>query len=287
MAPSIGPELGAAVLGLCLQSQADALATVHAALDRIEDAAQRAARCLRGTGRLIYCGSGSSGLMAMADALELAGTFGIAPARTPILFPGGADALLHLTGAPEDNPALAEADFAALKAGPEDLFVCVSASGSTPYSVAMARLARAQGAGVIGIANVPGSPLLAVADCAILLDTGAEAVTGSTRLGAATAQKVALNLFSVRLGILLGHVHAGHMVNLVADNAKLLARSQRIVADIAGCEPQHAEQALTQAGGHVKTAILIALGADARRATDLLHASGGHLAAPIRQLAES
>lgn len=283
-AQTIGPGLGIGLFDLCLQSQAYAVSAVEPAIPVLERAAGLAAAALRGDGRLVYCGSGSSGLMALSDALELAGTFGLPPARTPILFPGGAAALVHMTGGPEDDPALAESDLAALSPSGRDVFLCVSASGSTPYTVGVAQRAKAAGAAVIGIANVPDGPLLRLADCPVFLDSGAEVITGSTRLGAATAQKVALNLFSVRLGVLLGHVHAGHMVNLVADNAKLVARSRRIVQDIADCDETVAGRALEAAAGRVKVAVLVALGATPDQAQGLLDLSGGHLHEPIRKI---
>jgi N-acetylmuramic acid 6-phosphate etherase len=135
---------------------------------------------------------------------------------------------------------------------------------------------------VIGIANVPGSALLQMADVPVLLDTGAEIVAGSTRLGAATAQKVALNLISVLLGVRLGHVHDGSMVNVIADNAKLRDRAARIVARIAGVETSVARTALDRTDGAVKPAVLVARGATPKDATDSLARAGGHLAEAMK-----
>ena len=112
----------------------------------------------------------------------------------------------------------------------------------------------------------------------VLLDTGAELVAGSTRMGAATAQKIALNLISTMAGLQLGHVHDGYMVNVVADNAKLRDRAARIVAAVAGTADPEARDALRATGGAVKPAVLIAAGArDDIHAGQLLAASGGHL----------
>ena len=138
---------------------------------------------------------------------------------------------------------------------------------------------------MIAIANVAGSPLLACGDVAVLLDTGAEVVAGSTRMGAATAQKIALNMLSTLTALRLGHVHDGLMVNLVADNAKLRGRAARIVAEVAGVTPAAAEAALTAADGAVKPAILIAAGAADRAAADrLLAETGGHLGPALARL---
>jgi N-acetylmuramic acid 6-phosphate etherase len=227
---------------------------------------------------MAYVGAGSSGLMALSDCLELAGTFGIPPDRTPMLFAGGAAALLHMTGGVEDDLTLAETDFvsAGLRAG--DVALCLSASGTTPYTMEIVRLARAAGVVTVGFANVAGSPLLGAADHAVLLETGPEVVSGSTRMGAGTAQKVALNMLSVLVGLKLGHVHDGYMVNVVADNAKLRDRAARIVSAISETEMDVSRAALDATMGAVKPAILVARGMSADQAVQTLQNSRGHLA---------
>ena len=275
---------GPAALAHLLDAQLDALATVRPAIPMIDAAATAAAGSLRAGGKLAYAGAGSSGLMALADALELAGTFGIPPQSTPILFAGGTQALLHMTGGVEDDPSLAEADFNAALLKPGDTILCLSASGSTPYTLVIADLARKAGLTVVGIANVAGSKLLEQSHIAILLDTGPEVVNGSTRMGAATAQKAALNMLSVRMGILMGHVHDGYMVNVVADNAKLIDRAARIVAGIAGCDMQTAKQALSETEGAVKPAVLIAAGATPQQARAALGNSDGALGPALAAL---
>jgi N-acetylmuramic acid 6-phosphate etherase len=268
----------AQALACLLAAQVAAVQALSAATPALEAAADAAARALTGGGRLAYAGAGSSGLMALSDALELAGTFGIPPARTPVLFAGGVAALVHMQGGVEDDLSLAEDDIAGLNPGPRDTVICVSASGGTPYTLAVARAARASGAAVIGIANVPGSALLATATHPVLVETGAEVVCGSTRMGAATAQKVALNMISVLVGIAMGAVHDGHMVDVVADNAKLRDRAARIVAAIAGTGEDRAHDALAATGGVVKTAVLVARGLTPEGALAALAQSGGHLA---------
>lgn len=268
---------GKVVLDQLLAAQIAALSMVQPAIPEIETAAQLAAHALQSGHKLAYAGAGSAGLMALADALELAGTFGIPPDRTPVFFAGGAGALLHMTGGVEDDPNLATADLRRHTIGAGDVVICVSASGGTAYTLAIAKGARAAGATVISIANVAQSALLKAADHGILLETGPELVTGSTRMGAATAQKVALNMVSVRMGILLGHVYDGYMVNVISDNAKLVDRAARIVADLSGQGMDVARAALAQTGGAVKSAILIAKGATPDQASQLLQDSGGVL----------
>ncbi|MDZ4096934.1 MAG: N-acetylmuramic acid 6-phosphate etherase [Paracoccaceae bacterium] len=266
------------VLHLVLSAQIAALDCLRPALGAIEQAACAAAAALLAGHRVIYAGAGSSGLMALADCLELAGTFGIAPDRTPMMFAGGAGALLHMQGVAEDDAAAAKADLTRIEPVSGDLVICVSSSGTTPYTIAVARGASIRGARIVGIANLPGSTLLDLADIAVLIDTGPEVIAGSTRLAAATAQKAALNMLSVLMGLRLGHVYDGYMINLTADNAKLTDRAARIVAVISGKDAAIAREALAKTGGAVKPAVLIARGADLSRAMALLAASGGHLA---------
>lgn len=267
-------EVGARILA----AQAAALSAIAPAVPAIVAVAEAGAEALRAGRRMAYAGAGSSGLMALADALELPGTFGIPPAQVPVLFAGGAGALLSMEGAVEDDVPAALADLSRLSLGAGDVVICLAASGATPTTLAIAGAARDAGATVAGFANVAGSPLLARAHLPVLLDTGPEIVTGSTRMGAGTAQKVALNLMSVLVGLALGHVHDGHMVNVVADNAKLRDRATRIVAMVAGVDEAAARAAIDATGGRVKPAILVARGRGTDAADAALAATRGHLA---------
>ena len=269
------------VLALLLDAQLVAVASVRTALPALELAAVAGSHALRGGRKLAYAGAGSAGLMALADCLELWGTFGIPPDRTPMLFAGGAAALLHMTGAVEDDPATAAADLARADLRTGDAVICVSASGTTPYTLAVARGAQSAGAQIIALSNVAGSTLLQMADIPVFLDTGPEVIAGSTRMGAASAQKVALNMLSVLVGIRLGHVHDGYMVNVVADNAKLIQRATRIVASISDKDLSVAHAAMQAADGAVKPAVLIALGATPAEALSMLQSTSGDLSAAL------
>lgn len=248
-------------LALLADGQKAAAAAIDAALDDIVAGARLAADALLSGGRLVYAGAGSSGLMAMADALELPGTYGISRERIVVLLAGGAASLVDLAGTYEDDVDLAAADAAEAGIAAADCAIVVSASGSTPYALAVADHARKKGARVIALANNPGAKLFAGADVSILLATPPEVISGSTRMGAGTAQKIAFNLLSTLVGIHLGHVHDGHMVNLKADNIKLRSRACRIVSDIAGVDAGEAERLLQRSDGSVKAAVLLAAGA--------------------------
>ncbi|MDI6025040.1 N-acetylmuramic acid 6-phosphate etherase [Corticibacterium sp. UT-5YL-CI-8] len=271
------------VLTILSSSQQQAAAAVDDALEAIAKAAGLVAETIRAGGKLIYVGAGSSGLMAMADALELPGTYGISSEQIVVLLAGGIPSLNSLPGAPEDDLELAARDAAVIASG--DCVLCVSASGSTPYAVAIADIARERGARLVAMANNAGARLFQGADAAILLQTPPEVVAGSTRMGAGTAQKIAFNMLSTLAAIKLGHVHDGHMVNLLADNEKLRKRAARTVAEIAGVDDAEAAQALADAGGSVKIAVLLASGvADMASAQAALDRSGQALRGALAEI---
>jgi N-acetylmuramic acid 6-phosphate etherase len=243
-----------------LASYRRAIESVAAASGDIRAAALRLAAIWRAGGRLVYAGAGSSGLAAASDAAELPGTFGLDQSRIAIVLAGGTAEPFRIDAAAEDGAAAGQQAIAAFGDLAGDAVIAVSASGSTPFTVATAAEARRRGAFVIAIAHRAGSPLLSGADAPILLESGEEALRGSTRLAAGTAQKAALGMLSSLMGFELGHIHQGLMVNLKADNAKLRDRALGIVAIIAGVSEAKAEAALREAGGDVKPAILIARG---------------------------
>lgn len=264
-----------AVLGALLDGQKRAIAAVEAAIPALSQAAGLVADALRRGGRLIYLGAGSPALISLSDALELPQTFGIPRDRIKLILAGGASITENLAGPSEDDRELGAREIATANVGPSDCVVAVSASGSTPYTVAGLTTARQRAAATVAIAGNPGAPLFAVADAAVLLDVGPEVISGSTRMGAGTAQKAALNMLSTLVGVRLGHVHDNYMVNVNADNDKLRRRSERMVAAITGSPGEIAAAALAETAGAVKPAILIAAGASADEARTLLKQHGG------------
>ena len=190
-----------------------------------------------------------------------------------------------LDSAAEDDITGAGKEIAALGPMDRDVVIAVSASGSTPYTVAGAEAARERGAKLIALANRASSPLLHIADHPILLDSGAEALHGSTRLAAGTAQKAALGLLSTLANARLGHVYRGHMVNVRPENEKLRRRAVHIVASIVGVDEDVASASLARTQGDVKCAILVASGASTReRAQDLIKEANGHVGHALTRL---
>jgi N-acetylmuramic acid 6-phosphate etherase len=193
------------------------------------------------------------------DGSELPATFGMAQDRIVYLIAGGRAAMFDTLADAEDDAETGAKD--ASICGPQDALIAVAASGSTPYTVAAARRAKQLGALVVSVVNNRGTPLGAVADIEIQLDSGPEVIAGSTRMGAGTAQKAALNLLSTLTHIKLGAVYDGMMVNVQADNLKLKQRAVGIVMSIAGVDESRAAAALDASGGAVKPAVLVCAGA--------------------------
>lgn len=267
-------------------AQADAALAVTPAIPKLAEAAGLMAETVRRGGRLVYAAAGSSGLMVMADALELPGTFGLPPSTIRILMAGGLPGGIALPGDVEDD--VASAGEAAKTILADDVVIVVSASGSTPFALEIARQATERQATVIGIANAADAPLFEHTDLAICLPTPPELVAGSTRMGAGTAQKIALNIMSTLMAVLLGHVHDGMMVNLVADNAKLRKRAERMVCRIADVPEEAARHHLETANGAVKQAIMLAAGASSLAHADkLLDNAKSHLRPSLANLRPS
>jgi len=271
------------IVATLVRGQIAALGAVQQAQDQIARGAALMARSVAAGGHLVYAAAGSSALMALADAAELSGTFGLDPAQIRILMAGGLPVDARMPGNTEDDAHAAEE--AANTIAPTDTVIALSASGNTPYPTTIARIARQNGAQVICIANNPDATLFTHAHVAICLPTPPEVIAGSTRMGAATAQKATLNAMSTLMGVRLGHVFDGMMVNVVADNDKLRGRAAAMVAQIAGVDGARAATCLQQANGAVKPAVLLALGAASLGAAQqILDDTQGHLRAALARV---
>lgn len=269
----VRPSYDAAAL--LLDGQSAAIDAVRLAIPALTNGAQRMASAIRAGHCIHYAAAGSSGLMGLADGSELRGTFGLPAEKIHIHMAGGVPVNGLMPGDTEDDKT-AVAHLAG-KISKGDVVIVLTASGTTPFALEVARAAQHNGAVVIGIANNPDTPLLAIADEPVCIATPPEVIAGSTRLGAGTAQKAALNLMSTLMGIALGHVYQGEMVNVIADNSKLVQRSVAIVSRIAGVSPHSAQTAIRQTDGCVKPAILVASGCTPDEASTLLAQYNGLL----------
>lgn len=270
------------ILHALIESQMAAVATVRSALNAIERAADAVEMRLRGNGRLIYVGAGTSGRLAVQDGAELIPTFNWPADRLLLLMAGGKEALLRSTEGAEDEIAQADHLVHQYRIGPPDVVIAVAASGTTPFTLACMRDAKRRCALTVGIANNRSTPILEEADCPIWLDTGAEPIAGSTRMKAGTAQRVTLNLLSTLVMIRLGRVHEGLMVDVQAINAKLVERSENILRRLSGRSRVEVHDALERAGGSIKVAMLLLQGCSIDKANELLAQAGGSLRAALR-----
>ncbi len=270
------------VLAALLAGQHQGLHAVWGALQTLEQAVAMAVQRLSSDdGRIIYVGAGTSGRLAVLDGIELTPTFGWPPERLAYLFAGGEKGLIHSIEGAEDDAGLARDLVERTNIGPADVVLALAASGTTPYTRAAVTAAREKGALTISFANNPGSPLLDDAQIGVLLRSGPEVLAGSTRLGAGTAQKVALNLFSTALMVGLNKVHAGYMVDMVASNEKLKNRAAAMVMELTRCDAGQAHAALEQADYGIKLAVLLVGGMEKPAAEDLLERHNGNLGAAI------
>lgn len=269
------------ILDAMIEAQFAAVAATRAARPALERAARALEARIRYRGRLVYAGAGTSGRLAVQDGAELMPTFSWPEERLLHLMAGGNEALLRSVEGAEDEVSRAQHLVRQHVIDNKDALIAVAASGTTPFTLACLREAKRRGALTIGIANNAGTPLLEEADHPIWLDTGAEPIAGSTRLKAGTAQKIALNLLSTLLMILLGRVYQGLMIDVQAVNEKLVRRSEDMLVRLTGCSRTDARNALQRAHGSVKLAVMLLRGCEPEEGVRLIERAGGQLRAAL------
>lgn len=231
-------------------------------------------------GRLIYLGAGTSGRLGVLDASEAPPTFCVPPDRIIGIIAGGDSALRKSSESKEDVADGARPELEALKLTERDAVLGIAAGGTTPYAIGALALAKSLAGprittGLLSCSPVPKPPLC---DHLIVLPTGPEVLTGSTRMKAGTATKLALNTISTTLMIRSGRVYQNLMVDVRASNAKLRDRAARIIATLTGVSRQAAFDLIDAADGSVKTAVVMhKLGTDRTRAEHLLAQAQGRL----------
>ena len=257
----------AALVEALLADQALAAQAVRAASAQLAQAVDAAVPRLRAGGRIVTVGAGTSGRLGVLDSVELYPTFSWPPERAPALLAGGPGAMFVAVEGAEDNRAQGGVDLLALQPGEHDVVLLLAASGATPYALGAALAARTAGALTVAIVNNPDSPLAAQCELSLLLDTGPEVISGSTRLKAGTAQKIALNTFSSSVMVRLHKVYGNLMVDVRASNAKLVQRALRLTVLATGASQADAQAALAASGMRVKVAIvMLKRGVDAAEA---------------------
>jgi N-acetylmuramic acid 6-phosphate etherase len=244
------------LVGSFVEDQSGALAAVRAARAEIAAAVAAAVPRIEAGGRLIYVGAGTSGRLGLLDSVELYPTFSWPKERSVALLAGGQRAVYEAVEGAEDDEARGGADLRAAKVGANDVVILLAASGTTPYVLGALFAAREAGALTIGIANNANSPVEHEADLGVTLDTGPELISGSTRLKAGTAQKIALNTLSSAIMVRLNKVYGNLMVDLRPTNAKLRRRAVMLTMLATGADEDTAKRTLERSGFQVKVAIL-------------------------------
>jgi N-acetylmuramic acid 6-phosphate etherase len=230
---------------------------VEKVLPEIAIAIDKIVERLQNGGRLFYVGTGTSGRLAVLDASEIPPTYGVSYDLVQGVIAGGYDALHKATESSEDNKEQGAEDLKARGLTAKDAVVGIAASGRTPYTIGAVKYARELGCFTAAIVCNPDSKITGTAEVAIVPVVGPEAITGSTRMKAGTAQKLVLNMISTVAMIRLGYVHGNHMTNMKASNEKLQDRAVRILMDEAGLEEHTAAKLMDDAGGDLRVALVM------------------------------
>jgi len=229
-------------------------------------------------GRLIYIGAGTSGRLGILDATECPPTFGVDETMVVGIIAGGQEAIFRSQEGAEDSSESGQQDLVEQNVSSKDVVVGIAASGRTPYVIGALEKAKLIGASTVALSCNPNSSIAAIADIAISPVVGPEALTGSTRLKAGTAQKLVLNMLTTASMIRIGKSYENLMVDVKASNAKLIARAIGIVMQATECSNEEATDMLERSNYDVKTAILMQLtGLSIEEATHQLDTSSGFL----------
>ncbi|MFH5831903.1 N-acetylmuramic acid 6-phosphate etherase [Halalkalibaculum sp. DA3122] len=233
---------------------------VEKKLDRIAEAIEMVKESLQEGGRLIYAGAGTSGRLGVLDAAECPPTFGSDPEQVVGLIAGGREAMFVAQEGAEDYESNGAEAVEQIELDPPDILCGLAASGRTPYVHGAVKEARNRGCKTIFVTTVPPGQFNLQVDLLIDVPVGPEVIMGSTRMKSATAQKMVLNMITTGVMIRQGKVYENVMVDLMLTNNKLRERAKRIIMNFTDLNYPQAAQKLEEAGGHVKTALLMALG---------------------------
>jgi N-acetylmuramic acid 6-phosphate etherase len=274
---------------LCAINREDAQVATAVAreIPAIARAVDRIAAALRRGGRLIYVGAGTSGRLATVDAAECPPTFGVPATLVQAVIASGRRALTRSVEGAEDSARQGARELAAKKITPTDVVVGLTASGSTPYVLGALKYAKKRGAATVGVTCNRRAPICRIADITIAPEVGPEAVAGSTRMKAGTAQKLVLNMLTTAAMVRLGHVYDNWMINVALANRKLRRRGLRVLEEAAGVSLRQAEHALRQAGHDLRVAlVMLKTGMSAAEARRRLRRADGDLRAALGEKKE-
>ncbi|WP_439743219.1 N-acetylmuramic acid 6-phosphate etherase [Bacillus pseudomycoides] len=228
-------------------------------IEQIEKIVQSVVSSFQNGGRLIYIGAGTSGRLGILDAVECPPTFGTDEKQVQGFIAGGLKAFTKAVEGAEDREDLAVDDLKAIQLSNKDTVIGIAASGRTPYVIGGLKYANSTGASTASISCNKGAEISKFAKICVEVETGAEVLTGSTRLKAGTAQKLVLNMISTASMIGVGKVYKNLMVDVQSTNEKLVERSKRIIMEATGVDYKEAEAYYEKAKRNVKAAIVMIL----------------------------
>lgn len=251
---------------------------IRNSLNSIAMAIEYCTNSLQKGGRIVYMGAGTSGRLGLLDAVECPPTFGVSHDLVIGLLAGGSSAFIKAVEGAEDSKTLGEDDLKGINLNSNDVLIGLAASGRTPYVIYGMKYAREIGCKTICIVCNENSEMSKVSDIAIELIVGPEVLTGSTRLKAGSAQKMALNMISTGAMVGMGKVYKNLMVDVMQTNEKLVSRAQNIVMEATEANREIAMKALSESQGKVKVAIvMILLNCSAQQAEEKLNKAKGHI----------
>ncbi len=273
------------IVKLFCEEDKQAQSAVASALPSIISAVEAITNCIRNKGRMFYIGAGTSGRLAVLDAAECPPTFCTPPDLVQAIIAGGECSLTRSSEQLEDDPNQSIQDLLSRGFNQRDCLVGISAGGTTPYVINALKYSRAISAVTISICCVPQDQVKIVSDIDIRLVTGAEILSGSTRLKAGTATKMTLNILSTVVMVKLGKVFGNKMIDVSATNSKLIDRSLRIISEILDINRDESYKLLLQSKGSVKLALLMSMsGYSYNEAQQLLSISQDNLRTALKKL---
>lgn len=251
---------------------------VNEAMDQIEVLVDEVIKTFNNAGRLFYLGAGTSGRLGVLDASETVPTFSVAPKMVTGLIAGGDNALRNPIENAEDSKDAAKIDLQKENLTENDFVIGIAASGRTPYAIGSIEYAKEIGAKTGSIACNKDAKISSYADFPIEIETGAEVLSGSTRMKAGTATKLVLNMITTTAMIKIGKVYDNLMVDVKPTNEKLVDRATKIISEISGCDYEKSNELLKDANNNVKLAIIMATkDVDYEKASEILEKNKGFI----------
>jgi N-acetylmuramic acid 6-phosphate etherase len=257
---------------------------VEKALDDIAKCVDMVYEAFMNDGRLIYMGAGTSGRIGLIDAVECRPTYGVSPEMVQCLMAGGAGAMIKAVEGAEDSKEMAVEDLKRINLTDKDIVIGIAASGRTPYVIGGIEYAKIIGAKTASISTSAQTILSSLVDCPIEAVTGAEPITGSTRMKSGTAQKMICNMISTAAMVKMGKVYQNLMIDVQATNEKLVARSISIIKEVTGLDDVEAKLAFEKYGSVKKAMLGVLAGIEKDKVEEVLDKHKGNIRKALQEV---